>query len=117
MTEGNWSVRLKVLASVLAFMFAALVTRLWFLQVLATEDYRARARANRVEIAPLPAPRGKILDRTGVELVTNRASTVVTIEEEVLSHARAESADRTGGRPFHHGQKHRHQIHQLGLRP
>jgi penicillin-binding protein 2 len=82
MTEGNWSVRLKVLASVLAFMFAALVTRLWFLQVLATEDYRARARANRVEIAPLPAPRGKILDRTGVELVTNRASTVVTIEEE-----------------------------------
>ena len=89
MTEGNWSVRLKVLASVLAFMFAALTTRLWFLQVLAGEDYAERALNNRYEFAPVPAPRGKILDRMGKELVTNRASTVVTIERQKVRNAEA----------------------------
>jgi penicillin-binding protein 2 len=84
MTEGNWSVRLKVLASAMAFMFAALTTRLWFLQVLATEEYQARAHSNQVEFAPVPAPRGKVLDRAGVELVTNRASTIVTIEKQKI---------------------------------
>ena len=87
MTEGNWSVRLKVLASVMVFMFAALTTRLWFLQVLAAEDYQERALANQIEVAPIPAPRGKILDRTGEELVTNRASTVVTIEKQKVGNA------------------------------
>lgn len=89
MTEGNWSVRLKVLASVLAFMFAALTTRLWFLQVLAGEDYAKRARSNLYEVAPIPAPRGKILDRTGKELVTNRASTVVTVDKQKVRNAEA----------------------------
>lgn len=87
MTEGNWSVRLKVLASVVAFMFAALITRLWFLQVLAQGEYEERAFANRYEFASIPAPRGKILDRTGEELVTNRASTVVTIEKQKVGNA------------------------------
>lgn len=87
MTEGNWSVRLKVLASVVAFMFAALITRLWFLQVLAQGKYQERAFANRYEFASIPAPRGKILDRTGEELVTNRASTVVTIEKQKVGNA------------------------------
>jgi penicillin-binding protein 2 len=87
MTEGNWSVRLKVLASVVAFMFAALITRLWFLQVLAQGEYQERAFANRYEFASIPAPRGKILDRTGEELVTNRASTVVTIEKQKVGNA------------------------------
>jgi penicillin-binding protein 2 len=89
MTEGNWSVRLKVLASVLAFMFAALTTRLWFLQVLAGDDYAQRAQNNLYEFAPIPAPRGKILDRTGVELVTNRASTVITIDKQKVRNAEA----------------------------
>jgi hypothetical protein len=34
-TEGRASVRIRVLATLVAFMFASLVTRLWFLQVLA----------------------------------------------------------------------------------
>lgn len=89
MTEGNWSVRLKVLASVMVFLFAALTTRLWFLQVLAGEEYGARAEDNRVEFPPVPAPRGKILDRSGEELVTNRASTVVTIEKQKVRNAEA----------------------------
>jgi penicillin-binding protein 2 len=68
------------LAGVIAFMFAALVTRLWFLQVLAAEEYQGRAETNRIRLVPLVAPRGQILDRSGLGLVTNEQSIVVTVD-------------------------------------
>jgi penicillin-binding protein 2 len=89
-TEGKLGTRLTVLAAVITFFFAALTTRLWFLQVLAAEKYRADAQDNRVRLIPIPAPRGQILDRNGEPLVTNRPSTVLLIDrrevrnEEVL---------------------------------
>jgi penicillin-binding protein 2 len=89
MTEGSLSGRLKVLASVLAFFFAAMTTRLWFLQVMAANDYEKRAESNLLRWDPVPAARGKILDRGGEELVTNRPSWVVTVEKHKVRNPEA----------------------------
>ncbi len=92
MTEGRTGLRLKVLAGLVLFMFAALSIRLWFLQVLATDWARDQASRNSVRVVALPAPRGRILDDKGNVLVGNEQSVVVTInrsqvagqEEQVL---------------------------------
>jgi penicillin-binding protein 2 len=73
---------MTVLAAVIAFMFASLVTRLWFLQVLAAEEYRDRAEGNRVRITPVPAPRGRILDRNGEALVDNVSTNQILVDKE-----------------------------------
>ncbi|HEX9124555.1 MAG TPA: penicillin-binding protein 2 [Actinomycetota bacterium] len=82
MTEGRIGLRLKILALLVAFMFAALTTRLWFLQVLAYEQNRASANSNAVRTVEVPAPRGRILDDQGNILVGNRMSLVVTVNRQ-----------------------------------
>jgi penicillin-binding protein 2 len=79
-TEGSYGRRMTALAAVIAFTFAALITRLWFLQVLAGEEYQGRAETNRVRLVPVPAPRGQILDRNGDPLVTNEQTIVLTVD-------------------------------------
>ena len=82
MTEGRTGLRLKVFAALVAFMFAALTTRLWFLQVLAAGQFRDQAKQNAVRLMDLPAPRGRILDDNGNLLVKNRVSLVVTVNKQ-----------------------------------
>jgi penicillin-binding protein 2 len=81
-TEGRIGVRLRVLATLCAFMFAALGVRLWFVQVLASTQYRNQAEVNGTRLVPVPAPRGLILDRNGDVLVDNRPSLVVTVNRQ-----------------------------------
>jgi penicillin-binding protein 2 len=82
-TEGRTGLRLRVFAGMIAFMFAALTTRLWFLQVLASDQFRSVANQNAVRLMDLPAPRGRILDDKGNVLVQNRMSLVVTVNKQV----------------------------------
>ena len=49
------SARLKVFAILVLVMFAALSTRLWFLQVLATQVYAQEAENNGVRSIPIDA--------------------------------------------------------------
>src|SRR5947199_10428590 len=84
MTESKTRIRMKVLAGLVVFMFAALTTRLWFLQVLATEDFAQMADQNQVRLVPLQPLRGLILDRTGNILVGNRSSTIVTVDRAAM---------------------------------
>ncbi|HEX9376628.1 MAG TPA: penicillin-binding protein 2 [Actinomycetota bacterium] len=84
MTDGKTGARLKVLAVLCAFMFAALGTRLWFVQVLAQEQAEHSARLNSTRTQAIPAPRGRILDRNGAVLARSRASLVVTVNREQL---------------------------------
>jgi penicillin-binding protein 2 len=81
-TEGSSSLRIRVLATLVAFMFASLVTRLWFLQVLAAEKYRAEVGNNVVRTLETPAKRGQILDDQGNVLVDNRISLVITVNRD-----------------------------------
>ncbi len=74
--------RLKVLAGLVVFMFAALTTRLWFLQVLAYEQSRDAAARNAVRLVDVPAPRGRIYDVNGNALVQNRMSLVLTVNRQ-----------------------------------
>ncbi len=83
MSEGRTGLRLKVLAGLVLTMFAALTTRLWFLQVLAAEQLREEAKDQAVRLVEDPAPRGRIFDVTGQEsLVNNRPSVILTINRE-----------------------------------
>lgn len=78
------SSRLKLLALLVAFMFAALSSRLWYLQVLASEQYLEKQDNNLVKIVRTEAPRGRILDAKGNVIVGNRASTQVLVEQQKL---------------------------------
>src|SRR5918998_6277324 len=78
----NPTLRLGILAVVGLSLFAALFARLWFLQVLAADEYELAASRNSVQVIQEPAPRGRILDRNGVELVRNKASNVVAVARE-----------------------------------
>jgi penicillin-binding protein 2 len=82
MTGAHLGRRMTALAAVIAFMFAALVTRLWFLQVLAAEEYRERAEGNSVRITPIPGPRGRILDRNGDPLVDNVPTNQILVDKD-----------------------------------
>jgi penicillin-binding protein 2 len=84
MTDPGAGLRLKLLAALVVVMFAALTTRLWFLQVLAAERFRSQANDNAVRIVEVPAPRGVIRDIDGTALVENKARRVVTVNREQL---------------------------------
>ncbi len=92
------SARLKVFAILVVIMFAALSTRLWFLQVLATEQAQEAAKNNSVRVATTDALRGEILTadqakrENPIPLVTNRKSLEVRINKQVLDESgRAEA--------------------------
>ena len=59
--------------------FAALLMRLWALQVLAGSQYAAKAQANQLRTVRVEAPRGLIVDRNRNVLVTNKPVTAVEL--------------------------------------
>jgi penicillin-binding protein 2 len=76
--------RMSVLGIVVFSLFAALFARLWYLQVMTTDEFAVVAEANRLRVVPVEAPRGRILDRNGTVLVDNRISIQVTIDRAAL---------------------------------
>lgn len=79
MSPSNPRTRHQVLGIVALALFTALFTRLWYLQVLTTNDYELAAQSNRTREVITQAPRGRILDRNGNEMVTNRRTIRVTL--------------------------------------
>jgi penicillin-binding protein 2 len=71
--------RVALLGGVVLIGFAALLLRLWALQVLSGSQYVARAAANQFRTVRVQAPRGPILDRAGHVLVTNQPVTSVEL--------------------------------------
>ena len=69
--------------SVMAFLW--LLTGFWQLQVHSPEIYAEQAARNRIKSLPLPAPRGKILDRDGRILVDNTPSFKLRLSRAELS--------------------------------
>lgn len=72
--------RLPLLSVIVAVLLLALLSRLWYLQVLAADRYSVLAEGNRVRQVVLQAPRGRILDRKGRVLVQNRAAWAFTVK-------------------------------------
>jgi penicillin-binding protein 2 len=71
--------RVALLGALVVIGFAALLMRLWALQVLAGSQYAARAQANQLREVRVAAPRGAIVDRNGNVLVTNKPVTSVEL--------------------------------------
>lgn len=63
--------RLLFLQWVVVFLFLLLLSGFWRLQILYPEYYTRLAERNRIKELPVPAPRGRILDRHGRVLVDN----------------------------------------------
>src|SRR5262245_52311142 len=66
--------RLQIIYYLAIVIFAALIARLWYLQVINSQGFMQRAEANRIRVIPIPAPRGTIFDRKGKALVTSKSS-------------------------------------------
>jgi penicillin-binding protein 2 len=75
----NLTRRVALLGGLVLIGFAALVGRLWALQVLAGPHYAAKAQANQIRTVRVQAPRGPIVDRNGNVLVTNQPVTAVEL--------------------------------------
>jgi penicillin-binding protein 2 len=65
-------------------VFLFLIAGFWQLQVQSPEVYTEAAERNRVKQFPIPAPRGKILDRDGRVIVDNHSSWALMITRENL---------------------------------
>lgn len=75
--------RLRGLGVFSGSILGILTARLWAMQINNTEYYSEQADVNRTRTITTMAPRGRILDRNGNELVTNRPSLTVVAESEV----------------------------------
>ncbi|MDP2999592.1 MAG: penicillin-binding protein 2 [Bryobacterales bacterium] len=65
-------------------VFVFLITGFWELQVRNPEFYNEKAERNRIKSLPLPAPRGKILDRDGRVIVDNHSSFSLILSRDTL---------------------------------
>lgn len=79
MSEYSRFGRQKILVGVLGLLAAALLVRLFFLQIVSHGYYRRMADINRLRLVPVPAPRGAIYDRQMRVVVVNRPSYSVSI--------------------------------------
>jgi penicillin-binding protein 2 len=77
--EDRSVARLLWFAAALAIALVAIVVRLVEVQLVQGETFAAQARANQIQVIPVAAPRGLILDRRGVVLVRSRPSFVCAL--------------------------------------
>jgi penicillin-binding protein 2 len=76
--------RLYAFSLIIAGVLGTLAMRLWSLQMISGTSYQKLAEENMTSETSIPAPRGRILDRNGKELVTNRPSLYVTAAKHVV---------------------------------
>ena len=75
--------RTALLAGGKTLLLSVLVGRLYYLQVVESENYRTLAEENRINLRLLAPPRGAIVDRRGRPLAVNRQNyQVVVVAEE-----------------------------------
>src|ERR1700689_5344413 len=76
--------RITVFQYVMVAVFVFLLGGFWVLQVREHEANSELAERNRIKTVPIPAPRGKILDRDGRVLVDNAPSVTLMLTPETL---------------------------------
>jgi len=78
------ALRVTIIGGLAMVIFGVIFFRLWYLQVLSSEQYVAQANANRAREIPIAAPRGAILDREGQTLVGSTVTNAVEIAPDEL---------------------------------
>ncbi|MDZ4064404.1 MAG: penicillin-binding protein 2, partial [Coriobacteriia bacterium] len=76
--------RFATLGIIVLLVLAVLFVRLWSIQVISGREYTALAEDNRIREISLDASRGRILDRNGIPLVTNRPTRAVSVSPAAL---------------------------------
>ena len=76
--------RMTALGVVVACLFGALFVRLWYLQVLDSNQFKVAAQQNGVQLVYTPAPRGRILDRNGKVIVDNQVVNVLAVNRSIV---------------------------------
>ncbi|HEX8569637.1 MAG TPA: penicillin-binding protein 2 [Caulobacteraceae bacterium] len=82
--QGAFHRRTFVLGGLTGLGIAVLGGRLAQLQLLQTEKYRMASAENQFQDRLIPAPRGRILDRFGIELAASRPNFRVTVSRDDL---------------------------------
>lgn len=80
----QFTLRVGILGAIVLIAFTVIFFRLWYLQVLSSEDYVEAAENNRVREVRTQAPRGEILDRNGDVLVGNRTALALQVRPDRL---------------------------------
>jgi len=78
------ALRVAIIGGVALVAFGLVFFRLWYLQVLSGDRYKAEASENRVREIKVQAPRGEIVDREGRVLVDNRTGLAVRVTPDDL---------------------------------
>ncbi len=90
-----FSRRAALLGGIKVGLVTALIGRLYYLQVLESDQYGMLAEENRINLRLLPPARGRILDRYGAELARNRHNFRILLVAEQTYNV-AETLQRLG---------------------
>jgi len=71
------ALRVAIMVGIAVVLFAIILFRLWFLQILSGQQFVVQANDNRLRSVKLVAPRGAIVDRHGEVIVENRPGLAV----------------------------------------
>ena len=82
-SQGPTRRRFFGFVAVIGACIGALIVKLWSMQVISGAEYTAKAEGNRINEYTTIAPRGRIFDRNGVELVGNRSTFAVLASADV----------------------------------
>lgn len=77
--------RFLVIQVLVLALFCTLFTRLWYVQVVGGETYRAKAHDNAVREVDVAPQRGLITDSQGRPIASNRLSWVITVDRSALA--------------------------------
>lgn len=83
-SSQNLRGRLWVVQILVILLLGVLGVRLYYLQLVKGEYYAEIAQNQRIRLLPIPAPRGKIFDRNGIELVNSLPIYNVILSREDL---------------------------------
>ncbi|MGZ0052718.1 peptidoglycan D,D-transpeptidase FtsI family protein [Brevibacillus gelatini] len=93
--QSHIPVRLNILFLIVFLFFAAIILRLAFVQLVQGEQYQHELEKFSIRELPIPAPRGRILDKNGEVLVSNKpVYTVQYVEEQGQDIDEEKVADR-----------------------
>jgi penicillin-binding protein 2 len=71
--------RILIASAFIVILFAALVFRLFYLQIIHHQDFLDQAEGNRTAVVPIAPNRGLILDRNGIVLANNYSAYTLEI--------------------------------------
>jgi len=81
-TKHNFNRRALLLGGGQAFLMTVLAARMYYLQIIDSEQYKLLSDENRIHMRLLSPPRGRVLDRRGIELANNQQNYRVVLIAE-----------------------------------